>query len=63
MATSNTDKVRENRLRRMASRQRLVLHKSPRRDVHAADYGLWRIGDGDDFTLTLDDVEARLTGN
>jgi hypothetical protein len=41
--TASTDqKVHENRLRRMAARQRFALHKSRRRDRLATDYGeLW----------------------
>lgn len=68
------EKVRENRLRRVAERQGLALQKSKRRDPHALDYGLWMIVDsatstvaaGVDSTgrpdMTLDDVEAYLTG-
>jgi hypothetical protein len=37
----NNDKVRENRLRRMAERQGYLLVKSRRRDPLALDYGLW----------------------
>jgi hypothetical protein len=68
-------KVRENRLRRMALRQGLVLEKSPRRDPRALDYGLWRIGrkkprgiawekgvPRGNYPATLDDIERRLTG-
>jgi hypothetical protein len=67
-------KVRENRLRRMALRQGLVLEKSPRRDPLALDYGLWRIGRkaargiawekgprSGTYPATLDDIERRLT--
>lgn len=39
------DKVRENRLRRMAERQGLELRKSRRRDPRAKDYGRWYIVD------------------
>jgi hypothetical protein len=35
------DKVRENRLRRMATRQNLQLMKSRRRDPFAPDYGMF----------------------
>lgn len=35
------DKVRENRLRRMAARQGLTLSRSRRRDPRALDYGLY----------------------
>lgn len=37
----NDEKVRENRLRRMAERQGLMLVKSRRRDPRALDYGLY----------------------
>lgn len=68
-----TDKVRENRLRRMAERQGLALFKSRRRDPRAIDYGCWMIVDptinavvaGTAATgrpeMSLDDVEAWLT--
>lgn len=69
------EKVRENRLRRMAERQGYVLQKSRRRDPHALDYGRWRIVDPDTggvvagagyskalaYRFDLDDVEAWLT--
>jgi len=61
-----SDKVRENRVRRMAERQGIALEKSRRRDPRAWDYGLWNM-----YTLperylilqnvTLDDVEGHLT--
>lgn len=41
------EKVRENRLRRMAERQGLELRKSRRRDPRAKDYGRWYIVDVD----------------
>ena len=74
MTISTAEKVRENRLRRMAERQGLALHKSPRRDPRAIDYGLWNISDprsrrvvagghaGTGFDMTIDDVERYLTG-
>ena len=37
------NKVRENRLRRMAKRQGLMLRKSRRRDPRATSYGLWAL--------------------
>jgi len=66
------DKVRENRLRRMADRQGLVLKKSRRRDPRALDYGsYWLIEPrtnavatflgGDEHGLTLVQVEDWLT--
>ncbi len=36
-----SDKTRETRLRRMADRQGLALHKNRRRDPRARDYGLF----------------------
>jgi len=72
--TAQASKVRENRLRRMAARQGLVLEKSPRRDKLALDYGLWRIGRKEGrgiawekgkrpgtYSATIDEVERRLT--
>ena len=67
------EKVRENRLRRMAQRQGLALQKSRRRDVRAIDYDRWMIvdpftntvvaGELNSFrAMTLDQVEAWLTG-
>ncbi len=61
-------KVRENRVRRMAARQGLILRKSRRRDPHALDYGgYWLIDDeantlivGERWGMSLDDVEAWL---
>jgi hypothetical protein len=67
-----SDKVRENRLRRMAARQGLALAKSRRRDQYAIDYGdYWLVdpdrnaivyGEPGRFHLGLDDVEAYLKG-
>jgi hypothetical protein len=73
-ATQGTEKVRELRLRRMAERQGLALHKSRRRDTRAIDFGCWMIVDP--FTnsivagtagtgrpnMDLDQVEAYLMG-
>lgn len=39
------DKVRDNRLRRMADRQGLILARSRRRDPLATDYGLYTLTD------------------
>lgn len=77
MDTPHADKVRENRLRRMAGRQRVEMIKSHRRDPLAWDYGLyWLIAPslgevigatgspgmvGDPPGLTLDEVERWLT--
>jgi hypothetical protein len=65
------EKVRENLLRRMATRQGLRLVKSRRRDPFATDFGRYRleaIADGPGYRsapadphLTLDEVEKRLT--
>jgi hypothetical protein len=75
MASNTPEKVRENRLRRMAERQGLRLVKSRRRDPRAIDYGLYTlVSDRTNTTVagterttgrpefTLDDVEAWLTG-
>jgi hypothetical protein len=67
---TTAEKVRENRLRRMAQRQGLLLQKSRRRDPRAIDYGRWLIVDpnrnaivaGEPGRWTLDDVERFLTG-
>ena len=60
------DKVRENRLRRMAKRQGLRLVKNGRRDPRATDYGTWCIVHTADNRVEvedcyIDDVEAYLT--
>jgi hypothetical protein len=65
------DKVRENRLRRMALRQGLRLRKSHRRDELALDFARFALlddrtgavvvgGEEGAFTLGLDDVERYL---
>ena len=65
------DKVRENRLRRMAERQGYILQKSKRRDPRARDFGLYTIVDADTngviaqrggsaSGLNIDQVEAWL---
>ncbi len=41
MPATQAEKVRENRLRRMAVRQGLALEKSRRRDPRARDYGMY----------------------
>lgn len=67
------DKVRENRLRRMAERQHYILEKSRRRDRRARGFGKYRLlADcrevhepgfvGPEFTLTIEEVEQFLTG-
>jgi hypothetical protein len=62
------DKIRENRLRRMANRQGLQLRKSRRRDPLANDYGAyWLIEPfnnilvSSEFGTDLDQVEQALT--
>lgn len=67
------EKVRENRLRRMAQRQGLQLMKSRRRDWRAVDYGRYMIANPETnyivaggtphaYTMDLDQVEQYLTG-
>lgn len=66
-----TDKVRMNRLRRMAERQGLSLAKSRRRDPNAVDFGGFMLldastnsvvagGDPIPYSLSLDEAEAWL---
>jgi hypothetical protein len=45
MGGDQAEKVRENRLRRMAARQGLKLTRSRRRDPRALDYGLYWLTD------------------
>ncbi|MFI6270711.1 hypothetical protein [Micromonospora zamorensis] len=65
----NDDKVRENRLRRSASRQRVTLTKRRRIDPRAWDYGRFDLYDhqgnrlNDDNGLTIDQVETHLIGD
>lgn len=69
-----SDKIRENRLRRMAQRQGLQLIKSKRRDPNALSYGTYGLidtrtnglvlGNGevfDGYGCDLDEIEAYLT--
>ena len=64
-----TEKIRENRLRRMAKRQGLVLMKSRRRDFRALDFGNYWLLDrrgnfivvGGDNGTDIDTIEAALT--
>lgn len=70
---TDTDKVRENRLRRMADRQGLRLDKSRRRDPRALDYGGYHLVNpstnvlifgevaGRGFGASLDEIERYLT--
>ncbi len=69
------EKVRENRLRRMAERQGLKFHKSRTRDPHALDYGKYWLtdvrsnfvvfgelpGEWRGTAANLDDIERYLT--
>ena len=70
---TNEEKVRENKLRRMAQRQGLQLSKSARRDVRAYDYNKYALlkygtkkvvfGKGElGYDATIDDIEDWLTG-
>jgi hypothetical protein len=65
-ATTGSEKVRENRLRAMAKRQGLELHKSRRRDPRAIGFDCWMIVDSESRVtrgrpmLSLDDVEVAL---
>lgn len=68
--TSQNEKVRENRLRRMAHRQGYALKKSGRRDPRATDYGKYWITDPntntmvtDEKGMSLDEIEAWLTSD
>lgn len=69
--TLEADKVRENRLRRMAERQGLRVEKSRRRDPRATDFGTYHLVDVETNTivayglqsgygLSLDEIEAAL---
>lgn len=69
---TDDDKVRENRLRRMAVRQGLILQKSRLRDSRAIGYGTYQLasaatnavevaGSPAGYGLSLDEVEKALT--
>jgi hypothetical protein len=71
---NDDDKVRENRVRRMAERQGLQLQRCKRRDPNALGYGTYRLADPvtgtvtaqsgpSGYGLTLADVEKKLTEN
>jgi Ni/Co efflux regulator RcnB len=69
-STRSGEKVRENRLRRMATRQGLILVKSRRRDFRALDYGQYWLAVEDTNVLvtpergvTLDGIENYLNGD
>jgi hypothetical protein len=67
------EKVKENRLRRMAARQGLRLEKSRRRDPRAIGYGTYQLvwidsnaiaasgGNRDGYGMHLDEIETALT--
>lgn len=63
------EKVRENRLRRMAKRQGLVLIRARRRDPRAEDFGRYWLVDaernidvaGRSYGLSIDEIENWLT--
>lgn len=65
MVSSTPDKIRENRLRRMAQRQGMTVHRSRRRDPLAIDFGTFAL---DDLAtgrrllegLTIDELEREL---
>lgn len=68
---TDTDKVRENRLRRAAQRQGLILARSRRRDPRATDYGTYMLVDPSTnfvvahglqsgYGLSLDEIENAL---
>lgn len=65
------EKIRENKLRRMAERQGLTLRKSKRRDQRASDYGMFWLIDantnavvgGGSTGMNVDSVEAWLVGD
>ena len=63
----SAEKVREDRLRRMARRQKLTLRKSGRRDPRAYDYGVYTLVDERNYqqytSRNLDEVEQFLTGS
>jgi hypothetical protein len=62
---NSQEKVRENRVRRMAQRQEMSVRKSRRRDPWAIDFGVYRLVDVRGNYLvcegSLDDIEAHLT--
>lgn len=78
MGMRNEDKIRENRLRRMAARQGLRLSKNGRRDPRAYDYGSYMLINENNAVVAdfgwdrarfpegdswLDDIEAYLTSD
>jgi hypothetical protein len=66
MTLDTPEKVRENRLRRMAARQGLTLHRSHRRDPLATDFGrVTLVGPRRKVVAagSLDEIEAWLSGD
>lgn len=66
MGMTTTEKVFENRVRRMAARQGITIRKSQRRDHRAIDFGRYYLADAStNFLLyeadTIDDAHAYLT--
>ena len=67
---TDTEKIRENRLRRAAERQGYKLVKSKRRDPRAIGYGGWTIANvatgkveaGANGFINVDEVERFLNG-
>ena len=57
LCMSDAEKVRENRLRRAAQRQGLMLAKSPRRDPGASGFGTYVLVDAPTTTLIADNRE------
>lgn len=53
-------KVRENRLRRMAERRGLILTKSRRRDTLASDYGTWTLRTAQGEVITTESGDDAL---
>ncbi|GAB3454033.1 hypothetical protein AB1207_01235 [Kineococcus endophyticus] len=64
---SENPKVRDNRLRRAASRQGLTIIKNRRRDPRALDFGRCWLKRGDEVVyggeggVTIEEIEAYLT--
>jgi hypothetical protein len=51
-------KVYENRIRRIAARRLLSLHRTRRRDVGAWDYGTYRLANSDGKTVASGQLSA-----
>ena len=54
METDQQYKIRENRARRAAARQGLMLRKNPRRDPRAVDYGTYMLADANTSAVVAD---------